>query len=46
MRIEYTSSQDEIGERLPLVHGIQQTLDLFRKLHAAGKIDASDLPIS
>jgi hypothetical protein len=29
--------------RTPLTEGIRQTLELFRRLHAEGRLDAADL---
>jgi nucleoside-diphosphate-sugar epimerase len=43
--LDDTALQDELGPMpcTPLVEGIGQTLDHFRKLHAEGRLDTSDL---
>jgi nucleoside-diphosphate-sugar epimerase len=43
--LDDTAIQDELGPMpcTPLVEGIGQTLDHFRKLHADGRLDTSDL---
>ncbi len=43
--LDYGALQRDFGPppRTPLVEGIRQTLELFRRLHAEGRLDAADL---